>query len=136
MRKDIIQALLAVATGGLLATGCVYSHREAAVREPTTTTTTTVVHEPATVYPTPTGRTEHVIVYDTPPPPRHETLRSPRDQDNQSWISGYWTFTDNRWVWVPGHLEAKPTPTATWVQGHWDHNPDGAGWVWTPGHWE
>jgi len=121
MKKEILPLLLAATVGSLLSAGCIYSHHEAVATVPET-------------YPTPTGR---VIVYETPPPPRHEAVRSPRDMgNNQTWIAGYWSFADSHWVWVPGHVDVKPTPTSVWVAGHWDRNPDGEGWIWTPGHWE
>ena len=120
MNKEILPLLLAATVGSFLSTGCIYSHHEVAT-------------VPAT-YPAPTGR---VIVYEAPPAPRQEVVRSPRDmENNQAWIGGYWSFTDNRWVWIPGHMETKPSTTAVWVSGHWDRNPDGQGWIWTPGHWE
>ncbi|MGN6554851.1 MAG: hypothetical protein ACTHLW_14180 [Verrucomicrobiota bacterium] len=44
--------------------------------------------------------------------------------------------TNQRWVWMPGHWEARPTMGATWVPGQWNRDPDNRGWIWTPGHWE
>jgi hypothetical protein len=78
----------------------------------------------------PTGR---VVVAEPPPPVRNEVL-TPSPGPSYVWVQGFWINHDSRWVWMPGHWEARPRLGAVWVEGHWDHTIDG--WVWTPGHWE
>ena len=80
---------------------------------------------------TPTGQ---VLVTEQPPPAKQEFAGTPPPGESYVWAQGYWMHTDNRWVWVPGHWQARPTATATWVPGHWDKAVNG--WVWTAGHWE
>lgn len=104
--------------GSLLLSGCVYSHHTAVVPAPTATTTTRTV-----------------VVREAPPAPRTEVIGVAPSEDH-AWVPGYWTYSDNRWVWMPGHWERRPSTGATWVPGHWDKNADERGWVWTPGHWE
>src|SRR5438045_3858722 len=109
MKRNTMRALTLFGLGGLLLTGC-------------------PSHHPVVV--TPTGQ---VVVTEAPPPVRQEVVSTPPSA-GYVWIQGYWTHTNNRWVWTPGRWQARPTTTATWVSGHWDRTVNG--WVWTPGHWE
>jgi len=114
MKKQMVQSLLMVGLGGLMVTGC-YSHR-VVVRE-----------QPALA---PTGE---LIVTEAPPALRHEVIGVAPGAESV-WISGYWTHTHNRWVWLPGHWEARPRAGATWAPGYWQHTT--SGWVWRSGHWD
>lgn len=105
--------LLVPILGSVLLSGCVYSHRREVVREPSHT----------------------IVVTEAPPAPRTEVIGVAPDEAHV-WVQGYWTYTGHRWVWVPGHWEARPRAHAAWVPGHWDKNPTGRGWVWTAGHWD
>jgi hypothetical protein len=118
MRRRVVQLLIIATAGGLLTTGCVYSHR-AAVRQPPTVLR-------------PTGE---IIVREVPPEPRREVIGAAPDESHV-WVPGYWAHTNNRWVWIPGHWEAAPKPGAVWVPGHWEKHPTERGWVWRPGRWE
>ncbi len=109
--KQIKLGLLLPLVGMLLCSGCIYSHRAMA----------------------PTGRT--IIVQQEPPPPRQE-VRTISPGPTHTWVEGYWAYSGNRWVWVPGHWENRPRTDAVWMPGHWDKDPAQRGWVWTPGHWE
>ena len=110
-----IRVLLLVSTGTLLTAGC-YSHRGG------------VMHEPGTVvYPSST-----VVVSEPPPAPRHEVIGTAPDE-RHVWVAGSWSRAAHRWLWVPGHWEARPRYNAIWVPGHWDKNLDERGWTWTPG---
>ena len=122
MKKIILAISPLIAVGGILSSGCA-PHRHEAV----------VVTSGPPLTETTTRRT--VVVNEEPPPPRVEAPTAP-PSETQVWISGYWNYTDDRWVWIPGHWEERPRPSATWVPGHWDPNPNGRGWVWTRGYWE
>jgi hypothetical protein len=113
MKIEFTKILILSATGCVLLTGCVSTHRE-------------VVAEP---------RHEVIIVREAPPAPRHEVIGRAPDESHV-WVEGYWTRSGHRWVWVPGHWELRPRASAVWVPGHWDKKIDGRGWVWTPGRWE
>lgn len=86
------------------------------------------MHRPVVV--SPTGQ---VYVPHAPPPPRHESAGAPMSADD-IWTPGYWTYSNSRWVWIPGHWQTPPQSGTTWVAGHWDETS--RGWYWTPGHWE
>jgi hypothetical protein len=115
MKKQLCKVLLLSATGSVLLTGCLSTHR-------------TVVAEPR-------REREIVIVHEAPPPPRRDVIGHAPDKSH-IWVEGYWIHTGRKWVWVPGHWELRPRASAVWVPGHWDKNDDGRGWVWTPGRWE
>ena len=131
MKRNMIGILPLIVGGGLVLSGCASSHHELTPTGPpdaTVQTTRTVV---VTQQPSPPP----LVVTEEPPPPRTEVVGPPPGQ-TQVWIAGYWSFTDARWVWMPGHWEVRPRPSAIWVPGHWDANPEGKGWVWTQGYWE
>jgi len=122
MKRIMLAISPLIVMGGLLTNGCVSHHREVAVTtEPVTTTTTT------------TRRT--IVVTEEPPPPREE-VRTVAPSEAHVWVSGYWSYADGRWVWIPGHWELRPRTNAIWVPGHWDKDPSGKGWIWTSGYWE
>ena len=116
MKRNILQLFVIGATGGLLTSGCVYSH-QAAMKNPPLV---------------PTGA---VVVTEAPPAPRHEVVGTAPDTASV-WVPGYWSRSNDQWVWIPGHFESRPQPGVVWVPGHWDKSPDGRGWVWTAGRWE
>lgn len=74
---------------------------------------------------------EVVIVKEQPPVAKVEVVPN-RPSNDVFWVAGYWQW-EGRWVWVPGHWERPPHPTAVWVPGHWGWRP--YGWVWVPGRW-
>ena len=127
MKKQIFGILPLIVGGGLVLSGCVNSHRLAPTGPPT---------EPPPGPPTTTTETTRtVVVTQAPPPPRTEAM-PPQPSQTQVWVSGFWTFTNGRWVWMPGHWELRPRAGAVWVPGHWDQSPDSRTWVWTPGFWQ
>ncbi len=109
MKQDLRKILAMSVLGGALLTAC-------------------ETHHPVVV--TPTGR---IVVPEAPPAPRREVAGVP-PATSDIWVPGYWTYTNNRWVWVPGSWQNPPRVGATWIAGHWEHTS--TGWVWTPGHWE
>jgi hypothetical protein len=116
MKKITFGILPLVASGSLLLSGCIsHHHAEYVTTEPVTTRT--------------------VVVTEAPPPPQTEVEGNP-PAESDVWVAGYWTHVDDRWVWMPGHWEARPHANAMWVPGHWDQNPDTKGYVWTPGYWQ
>ena len=110
MKTGTVRILACMTLSGTLLAGCVYHERTAV---------------------TPSG--EVVVVKEAPPEPRHEVI-GVAPSPSHVWISGYWSYRNGRYVWVPGHYENRPHTASVWVAGHWDHTS--RGWVWTPGHWE
>ena len=134
MKRKMFGILPLLVGGGLVLSGCASHHELAPTGPPpppiaTTETTRTVV---VTQQSPPPGT---VVVTQQPPPPRTEAI-APPPSETQAWVSGYWSFSDSRWVWMPGHWEVRPRAGAVWVPGHWDQSPDGKGWIWTSGYWE
>jgi len=75
-----------------------------------------------------------VITAPSPPPPARTEIIPPSPNPQVVWQPGFWTLNAGSWVWVPGHYEARPQPTAQWVPGHWGQQTDGT-WVWVAGFW-
>ena len=53
---------------------------------------------------------------------------------NYIWIKGYYNWTGNRYVWVPGTWMQVPRASAVWVPGQWQATS--GGYVWVAGHWQ
>ncbi len=76
------------------------------------------------------------LIVSKPPPGLVEEL--PPDQrpegDNVAWISGYWSWDDDRkdFIWVSGIYRVLP-PSRQWVPGYWNKVAEGHQWV--PGIW-
>jgi hypothetical protein len=109
MKQQALRIAIALGLGSFLLGGCA-SHQHVGV--------------------TPTGQ---VVVTEAPPPARQEVVTSSPGAQ-YIWVAGYWVHADDRWVWIPGHWQIRPTGVTNWVPGHWDKNING--WIWTPGHWE
>src|SRR5579864_2049215 len=121
MKRKMFGILPLIIGGGLILSGCVHTHHAVVTTETTTGPATT------------TQTTRTVVVTQAPPPPRTEVMGTP-PSEAQVWVGGYWSFTNGRWVWMPGHWELRPRAGAVWVPGHWDRNPEGTGWAWTEGY--
>ena len=71
-----------------------------------------------------------------PPPPYIQAEFIPVIPDPQAeiWRPGYWAMSKHRFVWVPGEVIPRPSPTAVWDPARWvQHN---YGWSFQQGHWE
>jgi hypothetical protein len=76
-----------------------------------------------------------LVVPKQPPDPIDEVPPDVRpDGDDVVWISGYWSWDDERedFIWISGIWRHTP-PNQRWVPGYWDKVDDG--WRWTPGFW-
>ena len=64
-----------------------------------------------------------------PPPPKAEevTVRA-----GFIWISGHWTYYDEKWDWQAGHWE-RERAGMIWRDGGWTR--EGDHYVWVPGEW-
>ena len=81
------------------------------------------------------ARTDVAVVRVAPPPPRYEAPPPlpPERATVEVWQPGYWRWSGNEHVWVPGRYVTRPRPGATWVAGRWEQR--GGGWVFIEGHW-
>ena len=145
--------LLAVSSCiGLLAlfSGCVAEPESRVVSAPppppptaTTTTTATTANTPVVVRnadgtvstgtittTTPTPST--VIVTQTPPALQQETVLA-RPSAEHVWIPGYYTWRENRYVWIAGRWEMPPRTGAVWVAPRWER--ESGGYRFYEGYW-
>lgn len=102
-----------------------------------------VAQPPSTVVPTPPPQPPvtvvqqpapppQVVVVGPPPPPRTEVVYS-RPSPYHIWVSGYWAWQGNRYVWIGGHWERPPRGRHSWVEPRWEHR--GGSYVFIQGHW-
>jgi hypothetical protein len=63
-----------------------------------------------------------------------EIVPSIQSPQTEIWRPGYWALIDHRFVWVPGKIIPRPSPTAVWHTAHWVHHD--YGWSFEMGHWE
>jgi hypothetical protein len=73
-----------------------------------------------------------VRVQIAPPAPRVE-MPPPAPSMQHIWVAGYWSYSGGRYVWMSGHYELRPQPSATWVSARWVAR--NGGWYFEPGHW-
>jgi hypothetical protein len=69
-----------------------------------------------------------------PPAPIEEMPPAEKPAGEVVWISGYWSYDDDRkdFLWVSGLWRSVP-PGKEWVAGYW--REEGDKWQWVPGFW-
>lgn len=81
------------------------------------------------------GCASHDGIYSSSEPPMMEAEDIPRlDPQTETWRPGYWAMQDGQFVWVPGMVLARPSPTAVWKPARWTRHS--FGWSFEPGHWQ
>ena len=78
------------------------------------------------------GPREEMVVAVPPPAPEKEVVPA-APSTSHVWVSGYWTYRYNGWVWIPGCHILRPRLHAVWVAGRWERHA--RGWVWIHGRW-
>ena len=73
-------------------------------------------------------------VQQTPPGIQPEAIPVIPDPQAEIWRPGYWAMSDGVYVWVPGKVIPRPSPTAVWATAYWMHHQ--YGWSFQEGHWE
>ena len=56
------------------------------------------------------------------------------DPQAEIWRPGYWAMRSGQFVWIPGKVINRPSPTAVWATSRWNHHT--YGWSFEEGHWE
>ena len=70
-----------------------------------------------------------VVVYEAPPEPQHEVVRT---QAGHVWVQGRWEWQNGRWVWKNGYF-VRAKANYTWQEGRWEQR--GNQWHWLDGRW-
>lgn len=74
-------------------------------------------------------------VYTSSEPPAVEFEEIPRlNAQTEVWRPGYWSMQEGQFVWVPGIILPRPSPTAVWKPARWTKHS--YGWSFDPGHWQ
>jgi len=70
---------------------------------------------------------------EAPPSQPMDDDRGDPPGDGYAWASGYWLWTDNQYVWVPGYWATPPSPEYVYIAGYWTHKE--SAWVYVHGGW-
>jgi len=73
-------------------------------------------------------------VQQAPPQPEIELVPTIDNPQAEIWRAGYWALINGQFVWVPGKIISRPSPTAVWRAAHWVQHT--YGWSFEMGHWE
>ena len=68
-----------------------------------------------------------------PPSQPMDDDRGTQPGANYSWVYGYWWWSNNQYVWVPGYWAIPPNPEYIYIPGYWTHQ-NGL-WVYAQGGW-
>lgn len=73
------------------------------------------------------------IVIQKPPEPQAPEGSPERPGSEYVWVSGYWTWQNNRYTWMTGHWIVPPYSGAKWVKPHTE--PEADAFRFYEGHW-
>jgi len=76
-----------------------------------------------------------IVTPKQPPAPVEELPPDQKPEGDVVWISGYWSWDDERqdYIWISG-IWRDPPPGMTWVPGYWGEVQ--GGFQWTSGYWQ
>jgi hypothetical protein len=91
-------------------------------------------HQNGTVYGSEAAATTNVVVSTPPPPPPppQEVVYAQPSPD-AIWVSGYYLWNDNSYVWVAGHWEIPPPGYRHFHPAHWEYR--GGNYIYIRGYW-
>lgn len=73
------------------------------------------------------------VVMQAPPAPQPPEAIPTQPSSQHVWITGYWTWQNNRYAWMAGHWEVPPHANATWINPRWE--PEGGAFRFYEGYW-
>ncbi|MDI1319344.1 MAG: YXWGXW repeat-containing protein [bacterium] len=79
------------------------------------------------------GAANSYVVLQAPPAPQAPEAIPARPSDAHVWVSGYWTWQDNRYAWMAGHWVVPPYAGAKWVNPR--SESEGGAFRFYEGHW-
>lgn len=88
-----------------------------------------VVVEPAGAVPS------NDLIVTAPPPADLVEAQDIPPSPNHVWIPGHWTREADRWIWIKGQWEVRPSPIAVYFPGRWEQLDNGT-FTWREGHWK
>ena len=69
-----------------------------------------------------------------PPPAVSDEMSQVTDRRTQVWRHGHWSYEHQQFVWNPGEVLTRPSPTAIWSPDRWEHRT--YGWAYIKGYWQ
>lgn len=97
------------------------------------TQTVAVPVQQQTTYTTTQGQPANTVIVTNAPPAAQAEVVSARPGSDYVWVSGYWTWRDNRYEWMAGHWEVPPRTDSVWVPPHWV--PENGAYRFYEGYW-
>lgn len=70
---------------------------------------------------------------EAPPSQPMEDEQPEQPSPDHAWVSGYWWWKNNAYVWVPGYWAIPPRKKYVYVPGYWRYQ--GSQWVFNRGGW-
>jgi hypothetical protein len=69
-----------------------------------------------------------------PPVPSDEIQPVITDRLSYVWRPGHWSYENKQFIWHPGEILNRPSPTAIWSPDRWEKRA--YGWVYIHGYWQ
>ncbi len=79
------------------------------------------------------SRSTTTVVTQSPPSPQDE-IQAPRPSSRHVWIAGYWTWSNESYVWKTGSWELPPYANARWIAPYWER--EGNAYRFYEGRWD
>ena len=93
-----------------------------------------VDHQNGTIYHSEGEATTTYVVEQPPPaPPPPQEYVGPAPSPSALWISGYYYWNGQDYVWIQGHWECPPPGYGVYVRPHWVYRH--GGYVYIRGYW-
>ena len=70
---------------------------------------------------------------EAPPSQPIDDVRPDQPGTDHAWLNGYWWWTNNQYIWVPGYWAIPPKPGYHYVAGYWIYQ--GGRWIYVRGGW-
>jgi len=70
---------------------------------------------------------------EAPPCQPIEDEQPEQPSKGHQWVSGYWWWNNQSYVWVPGYWAIPPLKNYVYIPGYWNHR--GGQWVYVRGGW-
>ncbi len=74
------------------------------------------------------------LSFASPPDTIYEKPVRPENPMLEVWRPGYWLFNGTHFIWIPGQLMPRPSPTSVWSPDRWEKRAYGYAFI--EGYWQ